>query len=99
MERNVHGTAMIPALTFLTAGVVPTVGEEEHGVVFSLAPSSRRSQKTMVDASYRGTSTLGWAALGFRALPGYTGTDPEQSERFRKMLAYRTIFALNGKSP
>ena len=99
VERNVHGTAMIPAVTILTAGVVPTMGEEEHGVVFSLAPSSRRSQKTMVDASYRGTSTLGWAALGIRMLPGYTGTEPEQSERFRKMLAYRTLSALKRKSP
>ena len=99
VERSVHGSAMIPALTILTAGVVPTVGEEEHGVVFSLAPSSRRTQKTMVDAAYRGTSTLGWAALGIRMLPDYTGTEPEQSERFRKMLAYRTLSALKSKSP
>ena len=99
VERNVHGSAMIPALTILTAGVVPTVGEEEHGVVFSLASPSRRTQKTMVDSSYRGTSTLGWAALGIRMLPGYTGTEPEQSERFRKMLAYRTLSALKAKSP
>jgi hypothetical protein len=99
VEKQVHGSAVIPALTFLTAGVVPTVAEEENGVVFSLAPSSRKSQKTMVDASYRGTSTLGWAALGIRVLPDYTGTEPEQSERFRKMLAYRTLSALKGKSP
>ena len=99
VEKSVHGTAVIPALTFITAGVVPTVVQEDHGFVFSLAPSSRKSQKTMVDASYSGTTTLGWAALGIRALPDYTGTEPEQSERFRRMLAYRTLSALKGKSP
>ena len=99
VEKSVHGTAVIPALTFITAGVVPTVVQEDHGFVFSLAPSSRKSQKTMVDASYSGTTTLGWAALGIRALPDYTGNEPDQSERFRRMLAYRTLSALKGKSP
>ena len=97
VEKSVHGTAVIPALTFITVGVVPTVVEEDHGFVFSLAPSSRKSQKTIVDASYCGTSTLGWAALGIRALPDYTGTEPEQSERFRRMLAYRTLSSLKDR--
>lgn len=97
VEKSVHGTAVIPALTFLTAGVVPTVVQEDHGFVFSLAPSSRKSRKTMVDASYSGTTTLGWAGLGVRALPGYTGMEPEQSGRFLKMLAYRTFAALKHK--
>lgn len=97
VEKSIHGTAVIPALTFLTAGVVPTVVQEDHGFVFSLAPSAQRSRKTMVDASYSGTTTLGWAGLGVRALPGYTGTEPEQSGRFLKMLAYRTFAALKHK--
>jgi hypothetical protein len=97
VEKSVHGTAVIPALTFLTAGVVPTVVQEDHGFVFSLAPSAQRSRKTMVDASYSGTTTLGWAGLGVRALPGYTGTEPVQSGRFLKMLAYRTLAALKNK--
>lgn len=97
VEKSVHGTAVIPALTFITFGVVPTVVQEDHGFVFSLAPSSRKSQKTMVDASYSGTSTLGWAALFIRALPDYTGTEPEQSERFRRIFAYRTLSALKDR--
>ncbi len=97
VEKSVHGTAVIPALTFVTAGVVPTVVQEDHGFVFSLAPSSQRSRKTMVDASYSGTTTLGWVALGISALPGYTGTEPEQSTLFMKMLAYRTLAALKTK--
>jgi hypothetical protein len=94
VEKSVHGSAVIPALTILTVGVVPTMGQEDHGFVFSLAPSGQRSRKTMVNASYSGTSTLGWAGLGMRALPGYTGAEPEQSDRFLKMLAYRTLAAL-----
>jgi hypothetical protein len=94
VEKQVHGSAVIPALTFASAGVIPTVVEENHGIVFSLAPASRRSQKTMVDASYQGTTTLGWAALVVNASPNFTSEAPDQSKRFYQMLAYRTLVAL-----
>ena len=48
----------------------------------------------MIDASYSGYSTLGWAALAVGVTPDYTFSDPDQSERFRRMLAYRTLKAL-----
>lgn len=94
VEESIRGTAVLPAATIATGGVVPTAAEENHGFVFSLAPSSRRSQKTIVDASYTGTTTLGWGALAVNASPDYTRSDPEQSERFRRMLAHRTLVAL-----
>jgi hypothetical protein len=94
VEESIHGTATIPAATIATAGVVPTTVTENHGFVFSLAPSSRRTRKTMVDASYSGTTTLGWGALAVNASSDYTRSDPEQSERFRRMLAHRTLVAL-----
>lgn len=94
VEERVHGSAVIPALTLVTAGVIPTVVGENHGLVFSLAPSSRRSQKTKVDASYKGTTTLGWAALAVNVSPDHTSADPDESERFYRMLAYRTLVAL-----
>jgi hypothetical protein len=97
VEESIHGTAVIPALTFLTVGVVPTLVDESHGFVFSLAPSSGRSKKTRVDASYRGTTTLGLAALVVNASPEYTPSDPEQGERFRRMLAHRSLVALRPK--
>lgn len=97
VEESVHGSAVIPALTFVTAGVVPTVVEEDHGLVFSLAPSSRRARKTMVDASYKGMTTLGWAALAINLSPTHTSENPDESERFYRILAYRTLVALRPK--
>lgn len=94
IEKRVHGSAVIPAATFATAGVIPTVVGEEHGLVFSLAPFSRRSEKMIVDASYSGTTTLGWAALAVNALPNYTYSDPDMSERFQRMLAYGPLVVL-----
>jgi hypothetical protein len=70
---------------------------ENHGFIFSLAPSSRRSQKIVVDASYSGTTTLGWAATAVNVSPDFTFSDPAQSERFRRMLSYRTVVALRPK--
>ncbi len=94
VEKQVHGSAVIPAATFLTAGIVPTIVGEDHGVVFSLAPYAQRSRKIMIDASYHGTTTGGWAALPVNAFPDYTFQDPDKSERFRRWLAYRTLAAL-----
>lgn len=94
VEKQVHGAAVIPAATFLTAGIVPTIVGEDHGVVFSLAPYSQKSRKIMIDASYHGTTTGGWAALPVNALPDYTFQNPDNSERFRRWLAYRTLVAL-----
>jgi hypothetical protein len=94
VEKEVHGTAVIPALTFLTGGLVPTVVEESHGNVFSLSKGTRGARRALVDASYRGTTTLGWAALGTGSLPGFTLGSPEESERFKEMTAYRTLRAL-----
>jgi hypothetical protein len=97
VEESIHGTAVIPAATFASAGVIPTVVGENHGFIFSLAPSSRRSQKIVVDASYSGTTTLGWAATAVNVSPDFTFSDPAQSERFRRMLSYRTVVALRPK--
>jgi hypothetical protein len=97
VEERVHGSAVIPALTFASVGVIPSVVDENHGLVFSLAPSSRRAQKTMVDASYSGITTLGWAALAVNVSPDFTSADPDESERFYRMLAYRTLVALRPK--
>lgn len=94
VERQVHGAATIPAATFLTVGLVPTIVDEEHGFVFSLAPASRKTNRTVIDASYRGPTILGWAALPAAGSPDSTLSDPEKTERFRAMIAYRTLEAL-----
>ncbi len=97
VEKTVYGNAVIPVVLFASAGVIPLVTEEDHGLIFSLAPSSRRRDKVIIDASYSGNSTLGWAALAVNAAPDYTFSDPDQSERFRRMLGYRTLIVLRPK--
>jgi hypothetical protein len=94
IEESVHGTAAVPAATLATGGVVPTLVAERHGFRFALAPASRPARKTMVDATYEGTTTLGWAAMAVNTSKNHTSGDPEESERFRQMLAYRTLSAL-----
>ena len=94
VEERIHGTATIPVAFLLTAGVLPSSVEEDHGYVFSLAPSSQRNRKIRVDAHYSGTTTLGSAGLAFAALPNYSLYGPERTKRFREMLAYRTLVAL-----
>jgi hypothetical protein len=97
VEDTVHGTAVIPAITFATLGLVPTMVKERHGFKFSLAPALDRKRKTMVDATYSGLTTLGWAAIPINLLPGYTGGDPDASERVQEMLAYQVISAVRGR--
>lgn len=94
VEESIYGSAAIPVAFLLTAGVLPSSTEEDHGYVFSLAPSSQRHRKTRVDAHYRGTTTLGSAGLAIAALPSYSLYGPERTKRFREMLAYRTLVAL-----
>ena len=94
VEAQVHGSAVLPVATLATLGVVPTVVSEDHGLSFSLAPYSQRSRKVLIDASYRGATTLGWAAMAVNVSPNFTYSDPDKSERFQRMLAYRTLIAL-----
>lgn len=92
VEKEIHGTPVIPFFTFISLGLVPTMAEEDHGYVFSLTSSSQK--RTMVDASYSGTSTLGLASIAFLATSNYTSSVPEQSKRYRQFLASRTLSAL-----
>ena len=94
VEERIYGSSAIPLWPLLTGGVLPSTTQEDYGVIFSLAPASNRHRKTIVDAHYRGTSTLGWIGLAIAASPNQTRGDPEETKRFRDMLAYRSLVAL-----
>ena len=93
-EKVVGGANNLPLMTLLSAGVIPTGTKERQGFIFSLAPSSNPRRKTMINAHYRGLTTLGWAGLAAAATPGYTSGDYEDSTRFRDFIAYRTLSTL-----
>ena len=94
VEEHVYGTSMIPVGYLLTFGVIPSIVEERHGEIFSLAPPKHWKKRVIVDASYKGSTTLGWAAPGVALSPDYCLKKPDQSKRFREMIAYRTLQAL-----
>ena len=87
VQRRVYGTAMIPWLTGLTLGIVPTTVEEEWGEVFSLAARDEAGSRVLVDFTYKGPTTLGWVALLYNLSPQRTIYSPRKTERFRDALS------------
>ena len=86
VESEVHGEAVIPLLTAITLGVIPTIVNENHGVVFSLS-DRKANVKTFIYGEYRDKVILGWVALPMKLLPQYTGSGtPEESIRYLNLL-------------
>lgn len=90
VERRIHGEAVLPWLTLLTLGIVPTFVDEEHGLSFCFeAPDDDARGALHVEVAYSGRTTLGWIALLDGPVPGrsvfpFTSTG---SERFRSRLS------------
>jgi hypothetical protein len=80
VNRHVHGNAVIPFLTFISLGIIPTVTEEEFGESLFL---DHAGKTTAIDATWKGKTVLGWAALILNLSPNRTSRNPEQSPRFR----------------
>jgi len=95
VEEPVHGTAAIPVFTLLSLGIIPTIVEEDHGHVFSLAAQSYSSNKYVVSTKYSGNSILGWLALPAGLLPSYTYSNPETTDRYNEYLKYQLISSAN----
>lgn len=63
VARQIYGTAAIPIFTGISLGVIPTTVEEEHGHAFWLISYQHPSDSVLIDFSYTGPSTLGWACI------------------------------------
>lgn len=87
VERPVYGKATIPFWTIVTLGIVPTTVQEEHGHVFSLRSSANPEASVLVDYTYRGPSTLGWAAFFLNFSSDRSSENPIETPRFREGLA------------
>ena len=82
------GAGVIPVFTILSAGLIPTVYEDEdcHGLVMR---SAKPSTAPLVELTvrHRGRVVMGWAALVFGAMPGWSwgrgGDDVRYGERLR----------------
>ncbi|MGQ0667763.1 MAG: hypothetical protein ACT4O4_12090, partial [Nitrospiraceae bacterium] len=49
VETPITGNAVIPLLSFITLGLIPTVTEEDHGYSFSLRPSGSSARAVTIE--------------------------------------------------
>ena len=91
VNRRVHGNAVIPFWTFLTLGVFPTITEEEFGESFDLIHDGKTYT---IDATWKGNTVLGWAALPLNLLPDRVSENPEKTRRFHAFLKSKIAEAI-----
>jgi hypothetical protein len=82
-------TAVIPILSIISLGIIPTIFEDEHceGMLLRTAAGQPKSKGIQVDVRYKGPVIMGWAAVLVGALPGWSygavDGDSRFVERFR----------------
>lgn len=77
-------TAMIPVLSILSLGLIPTVFQDEHcqGMLLRTAAGQPESEAVQIDVRYTGTVIMGWAAVVVGVLPGWSYGSIEGDSRF-----------------
>ena len=82
-------TAVIPVLSIISLGVIPTIFQDEHcvGMLLRTAAGRPKSEGVQVEVRYKGPVIMGWVAVVVGALPGWSygsvDGDPRFAERFR----------------
>ena len=100
-------TAVIPALSIISLGVIPTIFQDEHceGMLLRTAAGRPRSEGVQIEVRYKGPVVMGWAAVVVGALPGWSygsvDGDARFAERFRLAVIRRRadIERLLGRIP
>jgi hypothetical protein len=91
VKKGISGTAAIPFLTGITAGIVPTTVEETHGHIFDIRSPRAPAESVMVEFTYRGPTTLGLASMFLNLSPTRACCDVRQSRQFYDALAYDIV--------
>ncbi|TKS57733.1 MAG: hypothetical protein EWM72_03460 [Nitrospira sp.] len=86
VERPITGNAVIPILSLITLGLIPTVTEEEHGYSFSLRSLKSSEPVVIVEYVHRGYTVLGWVAGLLNFFPHWTGDGVHYDPRFNERL-------------
>ena len=88
VERQIHGSAVIPVYPLLSFGIIPDSTQETMGESFSFSSPVHPEDRVMIEYTYRGRTTLGWVALLDFFHPNRTAFPffPEHSRRFRDHL-------------
>ena len=88
VEESIHGNAVIPMLTGLSLGIIPTTTYETHGYSFSLSRPGIGTSRVPVRFAYSGPTTLGWWAMVLNMLPDRTMRDVYSHPRFVESFAW-----------
>lgn len=86
VERTITGNAVIPVLSLITLGLIPTVTEEEHGYSFSIRSYKSSGRVVIVEYVHQGYTVLGWVAGLLNLFPQWTGDSVHNDPRFKERL-------------
>ena len=86
VERPITGNAVIPILSIITLGMVPTVTEEEHGYSFSFRSPKSLERVVIVEYVHRCYTVLGWVSGLLNLFPQWTGDSVHNDPRFKERL-------------
>jgi len=86
-----NGAAVIPLLTAISFGFIPTVADETWGTLFSLSSPRDPTRRVVIEARWTGPTTLGWVSALLNLSPNRTGgevkTHPRTTLHFAVLLA------------
>ena len=92
VDRPVYGTAtVLPLLTVVSLGIIPTFVSEEWGEDFTLRAPDDGARRVPVEFTYEGPTTLGWLALLRAPSPRHALRKPHGTHRFRAGLAHAIV--------
>ncbi|HUQ99051.1 MAG TPA: hypothetical protein VM166_06315 [Gemmatimonadaceae bacterium] len=86
-------TAVLPFLTIISLGIIPTVFDDEHceGMLLRKAAGQPKHDGVEVTMRFKGRVVMGWAALFMGALPGWSYRSVESDSRFTERFRLAVI--------
>jgi hypothetical protein len=85
-------TAVIPALSIISLGIIPTVWQEEDCEGMFLRSTRHPDRPPVrIDVRFKGTAMMGWASLFVGALPGWSWGDIRGDSAYHQMLRLEVI--------
>jgi hypothetical protein len=80
-------TAIIPILSIVSVGIIPTVWQEEDCAGMFLRSTNHPDRPGLrIDVRFKGTAMMGWASLFVGALPGWSWGDIRGDSAYHEML-------------
>jgi len=85
-------TALIPVLSIISLGIIPTVWQEEDCEgMFLRSMKFPDRPPVRIDVRFRGTAMMGWASFLVGALPGWSWGDIRGDSAYHEMLRLEVI--------